>query len=310
MRIDEIISQSEEPVFSFEFFPPASEEGERNLREAIEKLAPLEPSFVSITRRAASTGERTVELTRWMKQELGLEAMSHLTGYGSTLEELRATLDCIGEAGIENVLALRGDSPSEQPGWTAENEAIHYASELIELIAREYSFCVGAACYPEVHVEASDLTSEIRVLRAKAEAGAGFFVTQLFFDNDVYFEFVEAARAAGIEQPIIPGLMPITNIEQIERMTALSGASIPAELMARIFEYGVSGVQEDDAASEAVAPQRGQGLFVAKTYMAKMGGTIAAENVDEIIDEHLVGGRPVERLRITPDGEWASTVLT
>jgi len=234
MRIDEIISQSEEPVFSFEFFPPASEEGERNLREAIEKLAPLEPSFVSITRRAASTGERTVELTRWMKQELGLEAMSHLTGYGSTLEELRATLDCIGEAGIENVLALRGDSPSEQPGWTAENEAIHYASELIELIAREYSFCVGAACYPEVHVEASDLTSEIRVLRAKAEAGAGFFVTQLFFDNDVYFEFVEAARAAGIEQPIIPGLMPITSAEQIGRITALSGATIPDELATQL----------------------------------------------------------------------------
>ena len=235
MRIDEIINRSEEPVFSFEFFPPKSEEGERNLREAIEKLAPLEPSFVSITYGAGgSTRNRTVELTRWMKQETGLEAMSHLTAYGSTLDELRATLDRIREAGIENVLALRGDPPRDQPGWTAENEAIHYASELIELITREYSFCVGAACYPEVHVEASDLASEIRALEAKAEAGAGFCITQLFFDNDVYFRFVEAARAAGIEQPIIPGLMPITSAEQIERMTALSGATIPAALAAQL----------------------------------------------------------------------------
>jgi methylenetetrahydrofolate reductase (NADPH) len=234
VRIDEIISRSEQPVFSFEFFPPASEEGERNLREAIEKLAPLEPSFVSITRRAGSTSERTVELTRWMKQELGLEAMSHLTGFGSGREELRTILDRIAEAGIENVLALRGGSPREQPNWTLESESIRYASELIALIAEQYSFCIGAACYPEVHVDASDMAGEIRVLEAKAAAGADFFITQLFFDNAVYFRFVEAVRAAGLEQPIIPGLMPITNSEQIKRMTALSGAAIPLELMNQI----------------------------------------------------------------------------
>ncbi len=234
MRISEIISQSEQPVFSFEFFPPRSEEGERNLREAIEKLAPLEPSFVSITRRAGSTTARTVELTRWIKQELGLEAMAHLTGYGSTPEELRGILDLVAEAGIENVLALRGDPPQEEPDWRPENEPIQHASDLIGLIARDYSFCVGAACYPELHVESRDLDSDIRALKAKAEAGAGFFITQLFFDNDVYFRFVEAVRAAGIEQPIIPGLMPITNSEQIKRMTALSGATMPSELIAQI----------------------------------------------------------------------------
>jgi len=234
VRIDEIISQSEQPVFSFEFFPPKSEEGERNLREAIEKLTPLEPSFVSITRRAGSTSERTVELTRWMKQELGLEAMSHLTGYGSKPEELRGILDRIAEAGIENVLALRGDPPREEPDWTPESEPIQHASELIDLIARDYSFCVGAACYPELHVESPDLDSDIRALKAKADAGAGFFITQLFFDNDVYFAFVDAVRAAGIEQPIIPGLMPITNAEQITRMTKLSGATLPNELVAQL----------------------------------------------------------------------------
>ena len=234
MRIDEILRESDDPVFSFEFFPPRSEEGERNLREAIEKLAPLEPAFVSITRRAGLTSERTVELTRWMKQELGLEAMSHLTGLGSSPEELRSTLDRIAEAGIENVLALRGDPPPDQPDWTPENEALRYASELIEVIARDYSFCIGAACYPEVHAESPDLESEISVLKAKAEAGAGFFITQLFFDNSVYYRFVEAVRAAGIEQAIIPGLMPITNSQQIKRMTALSGATIPMELATQI----------------------------------------------------------------------------
>lgn len=234
MRISEIISQSEQPVFSFEFFPPTSEEGERNLREAIEKLAPLEPSFVSITRRGGSTSERTVELTRWMKQELGLEAMSHLTGYGSTPEQLREILDRVAEVGIENVLALRGDPPQGQPDWVPENESIQHASELIDLIARDYSFCVGAACYPELHVESPDLASDIRALKEKADAGAAFFVSQLFFDNDLYFAFVEAVRAAGIEQPIIPGLMPITNTEQIKRMTELSGATIPKQLTAQL----------------------------------------------------------------------------
>jgi len=148
VRISEIISRSEQPVFSFEFFPPRSEEGEHNLRQAIEKLTPLEPSFVSITRRGGSATARTVEVTRWMKQELGLEAMAHLTGYGSTAEELRGILDCIAEAGIENVLALRGDPPQEQPGWSPENEPIQHASDLIELIARDYSFCVGAPATP------------------------------------------------------------------------------------------------------------------------------------------------------------------
>jgi methylenetetrahydrofolate reductase (NADPH) len=157
--------------------------------------------------------------------------MSHLTGYGATHDELREVLDRIAAAGIENVLALRGDPPRDRPDWRAEDESIRFASELIELIAGEYSFCIGAACYPEVHVEATDLASEIRTLESKVKAGARFFITQLFFDNDVYFEFIQAARTAGIEQPIIPGLMPITSAEQIARMTALSGAAIPAELM-------------------------------------------------------------------------------
>ncbi len=235
MRIDEILRRSEEPVFSFEFFPPRSEEGERNLREAIEKLAPLEPSFVSITYGAGgSTRDLTIELTRWMKHELGLEAMSHLTGYGATIDELRAILDRIAKAGIENVLALRGDPPKDRPDWRVEEEEIQFSGQLIELISGNYSFCVGAACYPEVHIEAPSLAAEIESLRIKAEAGASFFITQLFFDNDAYFSYVEAARAAGIEQPIIAGLMPITGFEQIKRMTALSGAKIPERLLEQL----------------------------------------------------------------------------
>jgi methylenetetrahydrofolate reductase (NADPH) len=232
VRIDDIIARSEQPVFSFEFFPPRSEEGERNLREALEKLVPLQPSFVSITYGAGgSTRDLTVELTRWMKQELGLEAMSHLTSIGSTRKELRKVLDRIAAGGIDNVLALRGDVPADLSDFEAGTDMVATSAELIELIVSEYSFCVGAACFPEVHPEAVDLNHEIRVLKAKADAGARFFITQLFFDNQLYFDYLKAAGGAGVRQPIIPGLMPITSVEQIKRFTSLCGATIPDPLL-------------------------------------------------------------------------------
>jgi methylenetetrahydrofolate reductase (NADPH) len=232
MFIDQIIAANEGPVFSFEFFPPRSEEGERNLRTALEKLAPLEPSFVSITYGAGgSTRERTVELTRWIKHALGLEAMSHLTSIGASVSELRGVLERIASAEIENVLALRGDPPSDGDGQEPVPGELEYATDLIGLIAGEYPFCIGAACFPEGHPQAPDLEHEIRVLKAKADAGARFFITQLFFDNRVYFDYVAAARAAGVEQPIIPGLMPVTSAEQIKRFTSTCGATLPQELV-------------------------------------------------------------------------------
>jgi methylenetetrahydrofolate reductase (NADPH) len=232
MRIDEIIANADEPVFSFEFFPPKTDEGEQNLRLALEDLSSFEPDFVSVTYGAGgATRDRTVQLTNWIKQQLGIEAMAHLSCVGSTREELARILDGIAEAGIENVLALRGDPPHGEPEWKAHPGGLHYSTELAALIAQRYPFAVGAACFPEVHPEAPDMAHDLRFLREKVDAGASFLITQLFLDNDLYFHFVEEARAAGIEVPIIPGVMPITNVSQIKTMTGMCGASIPARLL-------------------------------------------------------------------------------
>jgi methylenetetrahydrofolate reductase (NADPH) len=232
MRIDEIIANADEPVFSFEFFPPKTDEGEQNLRLALEDLSSFEPDFVSVTYGAGgATRDRTVQLTNWIKQQLGIEAMAHLSCVGSTREELARILDGIAEAGIENVLALRGDPPRGETEWKAHPGGLHYSTELAALIAQRYPFAVGAACFPEVHPEAPDMAHDLRFLREKVDAGASFLITQLFLDNDLYFHFVEEARAAGIEVPIIPGVMPITNVSQIKTMTGMCGASIPARLL-------------------------------------------------------------------------------
>ena len=207
MRIDEIIATKGEPTFSFEFFPPRTEEGEANLRATLEDLRALQPDFVSVTYGAGgSTRDKTVELTKWIKQDLGIEAMSHLSCVGTTREELITILDGIAAAGIENVLALRGDPPRGEAEWKPHPGGLHYSTELAALISRGYPFSVGAACFPEVHPEAPDLAHDLRFLKDKVANGASFLITQLFFDNELYFRFVEDARAVGIDAPIIPGL--------------------------------------------------------------------------------------------------------
>jgi methylenetetrahydrofolate reductase (NADH) len=235
MRIDQILAGSEEPVFSFEFFPPKTEEGEVTLQETLRTLRALEPSFVSVTYGAGgSTRERTVELTTWIKRELGIEAMAHLSCVGTTREELIEILEQVRAAGIENVLALRGDPPRGETEWRPTEGGLSYSTELARLISDRYDFCVGAACFPEVHPEAPDLAHDIRFLKEKIAAGARFLITQLFFDNELYFDFVGEVRAAGIDLPIVPGIMPITNSAQIKRFTSMCGASIPPALLAQL----------------------------------------------------------------------------
>ena len=235
MRIDEIIADSEEPVFSFEFYPPKTDEGEHNLRVALEALARLEPDFVSVTYGAGgSTRGRTLDLTKWIKQELGIEAMAHLSCVGATRQELAVILDGMADAGIENVLALRGDPPRGETQWTPHPGGLSYSTELTALIRARHAFSVGAACFPETHPEAPDLAHDLRFLKAKVDNGASFLITQLFFDNQLYFRFVQQARAAGIEVPIIPGVMPITDAGQIKTITGMCGASIPAALLAQL----------------------------------------------------------------------------
>ncbi|HYP47940.1 MAG TPA: methylenetetrahydrofolate reductase [NAD(P)H] [Thermoleophilaceae bacterium] len=234
MRIGDTLAQRR-PAFSFEFFPPKTDEGQRTLEQTLEVLKHDEPDYVSVTYGAGgSTRNRTVELTKWIKQDLGIEAMAHLSCVGAPTERLIEILEDIQAAGVENVLALRGDPPRGESEWQAHPGGLTYSVELIRLIKERFDFCVGAACFPETHPDAVDRQSDLRYAREKVEAGASFLITQLFFDNELYFEFVEEARAAGIDVPIIPGIMPITNSGQIKRVTQMCSASIPAELESEI----------------------------------------------------------------------------
>jgi methylenetetrahydrofolate reductase (NADH) len=230
MRIDRIL-ETTKPCFSFEFFPPKTDEGQRNLEEALSELKKDEPDYVSVTYGAAgSTRERTVEVTKWIKEDLGLEAMAHLSCVGEPVERLREILDEIAAAGVENVLALRGDPPRGEDEWTPHPDGLRNSVDLIELIRDGYDYCIGATCFPEVHPEAQDLEHDLQYLKRKVDAGANFLITQLFFDNADYFRFVEQARTRSIDLPILAGIMPITNFEQIKRFTTLCGATIPPAL--------------------------------------------------------------------------------
>src|SRR6202162_2806814 len=236
MRINEILA-AETPVFSFEFFPPKTEAGEQNLYKALSELRPLEPSFVSVTYGAGgSSREKTIEIVKRIKEDFGLEAMAHFTCVGATVPELRETLDEMQQAGIENVLALRGDPPEGQADWTKTAGGLEYSHELVQLIGGAYPFAIGAACFPETHIHAESAESDLRYLGEKVRAGVDFLITQLFFDNSFYFDFVARARRAGVEVPIIPGIMPITRVGQIERMAEMCGSQIPEPLRRELHE--------------------------------------------------------------------------
>jgi methylenetetrahydrofolate reductase (NADPH) len=227
MRIDGILAERR-PVFSFEFFPPKTDEGLVNLRETLAVLSDDAPDFVSVTYGAlGSTRDTTIDIVKWIKQDLGIEAMAHFTCVGATVDELRATLDEIEAAGVDNVLALRGDPPAGQEEWVQTEGGLLYSTELIALLAEHYGFAVGAAAFPEVHPQAESPESDIRFLKAKQDAGASFLITQLFYDNEFYFDFVDRARDAGITVPIIPGIMPVINLRNIRRIAELCKSEIP-----------------------------------------------------------------------------------
>jgi methylenetetrahydrofolate reductase (NADPH) len=240
MRIEQILRE-DQPVFSFEFFPPKTPEGDENLRKALDDLKDDDPSYVSVTYGAGgSSRDKTVEIVKSIKQRYGIEAMAHLSLVGQSVDDLRRQLDEIAGAGIENVLALRGDPPRGESEWIAHPEGLHYSVELIELIKREYDFCVGAACFPEVHPDAASPEEDLKYLKAKVDAGASFLITQLFFDNRDYFAFVENAREAAIEVPIIPGIWPVTDYKQVKRIADLCKSRFPERFESELQE------REDD----------------------------------------------------------------
>lgn len=235
MKIAALFGQSR-PVVSFEFFPPKTADGVETLYRTVEELRPCRPSFVSVTYGAGgSTRDRTLELVTRIQRDLGITAMAHLTCVGSTRTELGEVLRRLHDGGIRNVLALRGDPPKGETAFQPVAGGFRHAAELVAFIREQgLDFCVGAACYPEGHVETRDLELDLRHLVAKVRAGVDFLVTQLFFDNEDYRAFVRRARSAGIEVPIVPGLMPVTNVGQTERFTQMCGSRIPQELHRRL----------------------------------------------------------------------------
>jgi len=234
MRIRELLSCGR-PCFSFEFFPPRDDAGFDQLRRTLASLRELRPSFVSVTWGAGgSTRRQTVELVTQIRREYGIEAMAHVTCVGSGREEIREVLQRLADAGIENVLALRGDPPAGSVQFEPPADGFRHASELIAFARQNFRFCLGGACYPEKHIEASSMDLDLFYLKQKVEAGCEFLITQLFFDNQKYFDFVARVRALGIGVPIIAGIMPITNVAQVERFTKVCGAALPAPLLAEL----------------------------------------------------------------------------
>ena len=249
MKISDLFSAGRR-LFSFEFFPPKTDAGRESLERTIRELGELDPAYVSVTYGAGgSTRTKTIEIVQWIEREAHITAMAHLTCVGATQDEIAQVIDRIVEAGIENIMALRGDPPAGQEKFERVAGGFNYAADLIAFIRKRYgrNLCLGGAGSPEGHVECRDLDRDIVNLRAKVDAGLDFVVTQLFFDNRVYFDFVARARAAGITVPIVPGLMPIRTVAGIERMTKLSGATLPPALNAELQR-----VRNDDAAVGAL----------------------------------------------------------
>lgn len=223
-------------MVSFEFFPPKTEEGVEQLYRTVEELRPCRPSFVSVTYGAGgSTRDRTLELVTRIQRQLGITTMAHLTCVGSTRTEIKETLRRLYDGGIRNILALRGDPPKGETEFRPVADGFRFASELVAFIREQpWDFCVGAACYPEGHVETRNLEADLGHLLVKVGAGVDFLVSQLFFDNEDYRAFTRRARSAGVMVPIVPGLMPITNVNQTERFTQMCGSRIPQELHRRL----------------------------------------------------------------------------
>jgi len=232
-------------VFSFEFFPPKDDTGVEELFGTIQSLRELKPGFVSVTYGAGgSTRQKTVDITKRIKHELGIEAMAHLTCVGHSQSEILQILDDLESAGIENIMALRGDPPKGESSFVAHPDGFSHASELVRFINSRKRFCLGVAGYPEGHPEAPNKETDLGYLKRKVDEGAAFIVTQLFFDSRDYFEFVTRCRGIGIHLPIVPGIMPVTNVAQIKRFTQMCGAKIPPQLAAEL--------ESADGNSEAV----------------------------------------------------------
>lgn len=229
MRISEILRKGV-PTLSFEFFPPKTDVGRESLLRAIDRLSGVSPDFVSVTYGAGgSTRELSFEVCRNIKPHLSGEVMSHLTCLCHSRAEIGEIADLLWDAGILNIMALRGDFPKGLLGKEVSTE-FSFANELMAFLRSRHAFCLGGACYPEGHKETPDIASGIEHLKMKVDSGSEFLVTQMFFDNAAYFRFVDRVRNAGISAPIIPGIMPVTGFAQLDKFENQIGIRLPDEL--------------------------------------------------------------------------------
>lgn len=237
MKIKELYTNK--PVISLEIFPPKPETPIDTIIDTIDALSDLKPAFISVTYGAGGTSKgHTVKIADMIKNKYGIEALAHLTCIGSKRSEIDAVLDQLRQSGVENIMALRGDLPIGSGPELMEQAEYRYAKDLIAHIKETDSFCAGAACYPECHIECRDSVQDLKNLKQKVESGADFLITQLFFDNNLYYSFMEKLDILGVDLPVSAGIMPVINKKQIERITGLCGASIPVKFRRILDKYG------------------------------------------------------------------------
>jgi methylenetetrahydrofolate reductase (NADPH) len=238
-KISTIYRTRKEPVFSFEFFPPKTIDGETKLKKTIQELKALSPAFVSVTYGAGgSTKDKTIELCEGIQKDFHITTMCHYTCVGASKEEIKNTLSVIEQKGIQNIIALRGDPPKGMGKFIPHPNGFANATELIHFIkSNDFPFCIAGGCYPEKHPDAPTLEIDIQNLKKKVEAGAEFLITQLFFENTMFYKFLEMTKKAEIQVPIIPGIMPITSFSQIQKFKELANCIIPENLLNELERF-------------------------------------------------------------------------
>ena len=240
MRITDVM-KSRRPSFSLEFFPPKSDEDTAELFQTLREIKHLDPSFISVTYGAGGgTRDRTLQIIEEAKTKIGLESAAHLTCVGHSTTEIKEILDDLVRTRVDNIVALRGDPPRGQTRFTPHPNGFRYACELTAFIRKSYPFCIAVAGYPEGHIEAPNKETDWARLEDKALAGADLIITQLFFENEYFFQFEKHMRDRGVSVPIIPGIMPITNFQQILRFTRMCGAKIPS-----VVEADLEAIQDE-----------------------------------------------------------------